>query len=163
MVTEFGATSDPQPRRRSQRRSTSTRSAGSTGRGSTTAIPRGAPTSPSSWRTGVCARRPSPQPRHPQAIAGTPLRFSFSPQSDVFDMAYVPNHRVHVPMLIFVPTLGALPARLLRPHERRRSSISRRGSDPLEVLKRPIKAHQRHGGRSRPNAARPAASPATRT
>ncbi len=37
-------------------------------------------------------------------MAGTPLRFSFSPQTDVFDMAYVPNHRVHAPTLIFVPT-----------------------------------------------------------
>ena len=35
------------------------------------------------------------EPRHPQAVAGTPLRFSYSPQTDVFDMAYVPNHRIH--------------------------------------------------------------------
>jgi endoglycosylceramidase len=41
---------------------------------------------------------------YPQAVAGTPLQFSFSPQSDVFDMAYVPNHRLHAPTLIFVPT-----------------------------------------------------------
>ena len=41
---------------------------------------------------------------YPQAVAGTPLQFSFSPQSDVFDMAYVPNHRIHAPTLIFVPT-----------------------------------------------------------
>ena len=37
-------------------------------------------------------------------MAGTPLRFSFSPQTDVFDMAYVPNHRIHAPTVIFVPT-----------------------------------------------------------
>jgi endoglycosylceramidase len=41
---------------------------------------------------------------YPQAVAGTPLRFSFSPETDVFDMAYVPNHRIHVPTLIFMPT-----------------------------------------------------------
>jgi endoglycosylceramidase len=41
---------------------------------------------------------------YPQAVAGAPLRFSFSPQTDVFDMAYVPNHRIHPPMLVFVPT-----------------------------------------------------------
>jgi endoglycosylceramidase len=41
---------------------------------------------------------------YPQAVAGTPLQFSFSPQTDVFDMSYVPNHRVHAPTLIFVPT-----------------------------------------------------------
>ena len=42
---------------------------------------------------------------YPQAVAGTPLRYSFSPQTDVFDMEYVPNHRIHAPTLIFVPTL----------------------------------------------------------
>jgi endoglycosylceramidase len=41
---------------------------------------------------------------YPQAVAGTPLRFSFSPETDVFDMAYLPNHRIHAPTLIFVPT-----------------------------------------------------------
>ncbi len=69
---------------------------------------------------------------YPQAVAGTPLRFSFSPRSDVFDLSYVPNHRVHAPTLIFVPT---------QVHYRHgycaRTSgagvISRRGSDLLEV------------------------------
>jgi endoglycosylceramidase len=41
---------------------------------------------------------------YPQAVAGTPLRFSFSPLTAVFDMAYVPNHRVRAPTLVFVPT-----------------------------------------------------------
>ena len=41
---------------------------------------------------------------YPQAVVGTPRRFSFSPQTDVFDMAYVPNHHIHAPTLIFVPT-----------------------------------------------------------
>ena len=41
---------------------------------------------------------------YPEAVAGVPLRSSFSPQTDVFDMAYLPNHRVHAPTLVFVPT-----------------------------------------------------------
>ncbi len=41
---------------------------------------------------------------YPQAVAGTPLSFSFSPSTGVFDLAYVPNHRIHAPTLIFVPT-----------------------------------------------------------
>ena len=41
---------------------------------------------------------------YPQAVAGTPIRYSFSPATDVFDMAYVPNHHVHAPTLVFVPT-----------------------------------------------------------
>ncbi len=41
---------------------------------------------------------------YPQAVAGTPLSFSFSPSTGVFAMAYVPNHRIHAPTLIFVPT-----------------------------------------------------------
>lgn len=41
---------------------------------------------------------------YPQAVAGTPLSFTFSPATDVFHMAYVPNHRIHAPTLIFVPT-----------------------------------------------------------
>ncbi len=41
---------------------------------------------------------------YPQAVAGTPLRFSFSPATDVFDMAYVPDHHITAPTLIFVPT-----------------------------------------------------------
>ena len=69
---------------------------------------------------------------YPQAVAGTPLRFSFSPETDVFDMAYVPNHRIHAPTLIFVPT---------EVHYRHgycarttgASVTSARGSDVLEV------------------------------
>ena len=55
---------------------------------------------------------------YPQAVAGTPLRFSFSPQTDVFDMAYVPNHRVARADAHFRADAGALPARLLRAHDR---------------------------------------------
>jgi endoglycosylceramidase len=41
---------------------------------------------------------------YPQAVAGVPQSFSYSPSTDVFHMSYVPNHRVHAPTLIFVPT-----------------------------------------------------------
>ena len=41
---------------------------------------------------------------YPQAVTGTPLRFSYAPATDVFDMAYVPNHHIHAPTLVFVPT-----------------------------------------------------------
>ena len=41
---------------------------------------------------------------YPQAVAGTPLSFSFSPSTGVFDLTYVPNHRIHAPTLIFLPT-----------------------------------------------------------
>jgi endoglycosylceramidase len=69
---------------------------------------------------------------YPQAVAGTPLRFSFSPETDVFDMAYLPDHRVHAPTLVFVPT---------QLHYRHgycarttgASVTSARGSDLLEV------------------------------
>jgi endoglycosylceramidase len=69
---------------------------------------------------------------YPEAVAGTPLRFSFSPQTDVFDMAYLPNHDVHAPTVIFVPT---------QVHYRHgycarasgASVTSARGSDLLEV------------------------------
>ena len=69
---------------------------------------------------------------YPQAVAGTPLRFSFSPQTDVFDMAYVPNHHVARPDAHFVPT---------QVHYRHgycartsgASVTSARGSDLLEV------------------------------
>ena len=69
---------------------------------------------------------------YPEAVAGLPLRFSFSPQTDVFAMAYLPDHDVHVPTLIFVPT---------QVHYRHgycartsgASVTSPRGSDLLEV------------------------------
>ena len=59
MVTEFGATSDPQLLAPVTTALDAARSAGSTGPGSTTATPRGAPTSRSSWPTVVCARPPT--------------------------------------------------------------------------------------------------------
>ena len=41
---------------------------------------------------------------YPEAVAGVPLSFGYSPASDVFHLAYVPNHRVHAPTVVFVPT-----------------------------------------------------------
>jgi endoglycosylceramidase len=41
---------------------------------------------------------------YPEAVAGVPLSFSYSPINDVFNLAYVPNHRIHAPTVVFVPT-----------------------------------------------------------
>ncbi|MGO9854186.1 MAG: cellulase family glycosylhydrolase [Acidimicrobiales bacterium] len=41
---------------------------------------------------------------YPQAVAGVPISFDFSPATSVFHLAYVPDHRVHAPTVIFVPT-----------------------------------------------------------
>ena len=41
---------------------------------------------------------------YPQAIAGVPISYDFSPATGVFHLAYVPDHRIHAPTLIFVPT-----------------------------------------------------------
>ncbi len=41
---------------------------------------------------------------YPQAVAGMPISFDFSPSTNVFHLAYVPDHRVHAPTVIFVPT-----------------------------------------------------------
>ncbi len=41
---------------------------------------------------------------YPQAVAGVPLSFSFSPVTSAFDLTYAPNHRIHAPTVIFVPT-----------------------------------------------------------
>jgi endoglycosylceramidase len=40
---------------------------------------------------------------YPQAIAGVPISYDFSPTTRVFRLAYVPDHRIHAPTLIFVP------------------------------------------------------------
>jgi endoglycosylceramidase len=69
---------------------------------------------------------------YPQAVAGTPLSFTFSPQTDVFDMAYVPNHRIHAPTLIFVPTELHYPQGYCARTVGARVT-SARGSDLLEV------------------------------
>ena len=41
---------------------------------------------------------------YPEAVAGRPISFDYSPQTDVFHLAYAPNHRIHAPTVIFVPT-----------------------------------------------------------
>ena len=69
---------------------------------------------------------------YPQAVAGIPLRFSFSPRSDVFDMAYVPNHHVDAPTVIFVPTQVHYRHGYCA-RTRGASVTSARGSDLLEV------------------------------
>ena len=69
---------------------------------------------------------------YPEAVAGTPLSFAFSPVTAVFRLAYVPDHRVGAPTVIFVPTQLHYP----RGYCARVSGarvISARGSDLLEV------------------------------
>ena len=70
---------------------------------------------------------------YPQAVAGTPLSFTFSPATNVFDMAYVPNHRIHAPTLIFVPTELHYPHGYCARTTGARVT-SARGSDLLEVV-----------------------------
>ncbi len=41
---------------------------------------------------------------YPEAVAGRPISFSYSPESNVFRLRYAPNHRIHAPTVIFVPT-----------------------------------------------------------
>ncbi len=41
---------------------------------------------------------------YPQAVAGVPISYDFSPTTAVFHLDYVPDHRIHAPTVIFVPT-----------------------------------------------------------
>jgi endoglycosylceramidase len=41
---------------------------------------------------------------YPEAVAGRPISFDYSPATDVFHLAYAPNHGIHAPTVIFVPT-----------------------------------------------------------
>ncbi len=41
---------------------------------------------------------------YPQAVAGIPLSYGYSPVTDVFRLSYVPNHRLRAPTVVFVPT-----------------------------------------------------------
>jgi endoglycosylceramidase len=41
---------------------------------------------------------------YPEAVAGVPLAFGYSPASGTFHLSYVPDHRVHAPTVVFVPT-----------------------------------------------------------
>ena len=40
---------------------------------------------------------------YPQAVAGMPISFDFSPTTGVFHLAYMPNHHIRAPTVIFVP------------------------------------------------------------
>jgi endoglycosylceramidase len=40
---------------------------------------------------------------YPQAVAGTPVSFSFDPGSREFHLLYVPNQSIAAPTVIFVP------------------------------------------------------------
>jgi endoglycosylceramidase len=41
---------------------------------------------------------------YPEAVAGRPISFDYSPDTDVFHLAYAPNHGIHAPTVVFVPT-----------------------------------------------------------
>ena len=41
---------------------------------------------------------------YPEAIAGIPVSMSFDPTSGAFQLVYKPDHAVHAPTLVFVPT-----------------------------------------------------------
>lgn len=41
---------------------------------------------------------------YPEAIAGKPTAMSFDPTTGAFQLRYVPDHAVHAPTVIFVPT-----------------------------------------------------------
>jgi endoglycosylceramidase len=41
---------------------------------------------------------------YPEAVAGTPISFGFSTQSDVFTLTYTPDHAIRAPTVVFVPT-----------------------------------------------------------
>ncbi len=69
---------------------------------------------------------------YPEAVAGTPSSFGFSPSADVFDLSYTPNHRVHAPTVVFVPTSLHYPQGYCA-HAAGGRVVSRRGSDLLEV------------------------------
>jgi endoglycosylceramidase len=69
---------------------------------------------------------------YPEAVAGKPIAYSFSPDTGDFSLAYLPNHRVHAPTVIFVPTEIHYPHGYCASVSGGRV-VSRRGSDLLEV------------------------------
>ncbi len=73
---------------------------------------------------------------YPEAIAGTPVSLSFSPRTGAFYLAYVPNHAVHAPTVIFVPTQIHYPdGYCVRTTGARVRSAP--GAELLEVVNRP--------------------------
>jgi endoglycosylceramidase len=69
---------------------------------------------------------------YPQAVAGVPISFGFSPATDGFHLAYTPDHRVHAPTVIFVPTALHYPHGYCARTSGARVTSSR-GSDQLLV------------------------------
>ena len=41
---------------------------------------------------------------YPQAVAGTPISYSYNPDRSEFHLLYVPDDRINAPTVIFVPT-----------------------------------------------------------
>ena len=89
--------------------------------------------------------RPRAEPRLPAGGGRHPLSFTFSPSTDVFDLAYVPNHRIHAPTLIFVPTELHYPHGYCARTTGARVT-SARGSDLLEVANARSRAPGHGGG-----------------
>ena len=48
-------------------------------------------------------------PTYPQAIAGTPIRFSYDPSTAEFALEYRSDPGIHAPTRIFVPVSRAYP------------------------------------------------------
>ncbi len=69
---------------------------------------------------------------YPEAVAGTPISFGFSPSADVFTLDYAPNHRIKAPTVVFVPTALHY-ADGYCVHVSGARVVSRRGSDLLEL------------------------------
>jgi endoglycosylceramidase len=69
---------------------------------------------------------------YPEAVAGKPIAYSFSPDTGDFGLVYVPNHRVQAPTVVFVPTAIHYPHGYCASVSGGRV-VSRRGSDLLEV------------------------------
>ena len=71
---------------------------------------------------------------YPEAVAGRPISFDYSPETDVFHLAYAPNHRIHAPTVIFVPT---------EIHYPRGYCARVTGGRHLGAGERPARGHQR--------------------
>ena len=69
---------------------------------------------------------------YPEAVAGKPIAYSFSPDTGDFTLSYVPNHRVHAPTVVFVPTEIHYPHGYCATVHGGRV-VSDRGSDLLKV------------------------------
>ncbi|HEX3333320.1 MAG TPA: cellulase family glycosylhydrolase [Acidimicrobiales bacterium] len=77
---------------------------------------------------------------YPEAVAGRPTAFSFTPATGNFSLSYVPDHRVHAPTVVFVPTAIHYPHGYCASVSGGRV-VSRRGSDLLEVQNASVGSH----------------------